>query len=84
MSGNTEFDELRERVAAHRPSDIDAYGVTNPPEFFAVVTEAFFEKGAELKRNHHELYDDFYRQDPASDAPVPAIASGPAAPEAPA
>jgi len=66
-----EYEELLERVAAHRPSDIDAYGATSPAEFFAVVTEAFFEKGAQLKRNHPELYEvlrTFYRQDPAAAA----------------
>ncbi len=64
-----EYAELLARVEAHRPSDIDAYGATNPAEFFAVVTEAFFEKGASLKRKHPALYDvlaEFYRQDPAA------------------
>lgn len=78
-----ELDELRERIAAHQPSDIDAYGAINPAEFFAVVTEAFFEAGAKLKRNHPELYEvlhAFYRQDPAADTAVPAISPGPALP----
>jgi MtfA peptidase len=78
-----ELDELRERIAAQRPSDIDAYGAINPAEFFAVVTEAFFETGARLKRNHPELYEvlrAFYRQDPAGETAVPAISPGPASP----
>lgn len=29
---------------------MDAYGATNPPEFFAVATEAFFEKPNQLHR----------------------------------
>jgi MtfA peptidase len=48
---------------------IDAYGATNPAEFFAVVTEAFFEIPLQLKSRHPELYEqlqDFYQQDPAS------------------
>jgi Mlc titration factor MtfA (ptsG expression regulator) len=48
---------------------IDAYGATNPAEFFAVVTEAFFEKSLQLKNRHPELYEQmcsFYQQDPAS------------------
>ena len=52
-----------------RDSDIDAYGATNPAEFFAVVTEMFFEKPRPMKRRHPELYDElaaFYRQDPAA------------------
>ena len=63
-----EYDELLERVAAHKPTDIDAYGATSPAEFFAVVTEAFFETGGQLQREHPELYGvlrDFYQQDPA-------------------
>lgn len=69
-----EYQELLERVAAHQPSDIDAYGATNPAEFFAVVTEAFFETGGKLKLKHPELYEvlrAFYRQDPAGDAAHP-------------
>jgi Mlc titration factor MtfA (ptsG expression regulator) len=63
-----EYDELLARIEAHKPSDIDAYGGTNPAEFFAVVTEEFFEQGAKLQRRHPELYEvlrDFYKQDPA-------------------
>lgn len=47
---------------------IDAYGASNPAEFFAVVTEAFFEKPLQLKSHHPELYEQmrsFYLQDPA-------------------
>jgi MtfA peptidase len=64
-----EYTDLLERIEAHRPSDIDGYGATNPAEFFAVLTETFFEQGAKLKRKHPELYAvlaDFYRQDPAA------------------
>jgi Mlc titration factor MtfA (ptsG expression regulator) len=64
-----EYADLLERVHAGKPADIDAYGATSPPEFFAVVTEMFFEKPAELRSRHPELYAalaDFYRQDPAA------------------
>ena len=63
-----EFAELSGRLHAGRPSDIDAYGATSPPEFFAVVTEMFFEKPHQLRKRHPELYAElaaFYRQDPA-------------------
>jgi len=66
-----EYEDLLDRVAAHQPADIDAYGATNPAEFFAVVTEAFFEMGAQLKAKHPDLYEvlrAFYRQDPAGQA----------------
>ena len=48
---------------------IDPYGTTNPAEFFAVVSESFFEVPAELKQEHPKLYEllrDYFRQDPAS------------------
>lgn len=64
-----EFAELSERLHAGRPSDIDAYAATSPPEFFAVVTEMFFEKSHQLKKRHPELYEElaaFYKQDPAA------------------
>jgi Mlc titration factor MtfA (ptsG expression regulator) len=64
-----EYADLREHVHVGRSSDIDDYGATNPAEFFAVVTEMFFERGADLARTHPDLYaqlSGFYKQDPAS------------------
>ncbi len=63
-----EFDRLQRDAAADRPSVLDAYGATNEAEFFAVATEAFFEKPTALERDHPELYAqlrEFYHQDPA-------------------
>jgi Mlc titration factor MtfA (ptsG expression regulator) len=37
-------------------SDINPYGATNDAEFFAVVSEYFFEKPARLEDEHPELY----------------------------
>ena len=48
---------------------IDQYGATDPAEFFAVVTEAFFERPKALRQEHPELYAElqkFFRQDPAA------------------
>jgi len=48
---------------------LDTYGATNPAEFFAVVTEAFFERPKALRAKHPALYEQmrsFYQQDPAS------------------
>lgn len=62
------FSKLRERVAAGRPTFLDAYGATNEAEFFAVATEHFFDEPAAMQRKEPELYAllrDFYRQDPA-------------------
>lgn len=64
-----EFAALCEAAGQGRPTDIDPYGATNPAEFFAVVTEAFFERPAALRGRHPQLYAqlrDFYRQDPLS------------------
>lgn len=42
-------------------SEINPYGATNEAEFFAVVSEYFFEAPHLLKRNHPELYDMLHR-----------------------
>jgi Mlc titration factor MtfA (ptsG expression regulator) len=44
-------------VEAERPTTLDAYGATNPAEFFAVVTEQFFERPEALRAAHPALYD---------------------------
>lgn len=65
----TEYKRLLTKLRQHLPTDLDPYGATNPAEFFAVVTEAFFEQPAQLKALHPLLYDQlrqFYQQDPAS------------------
>jgi len=67
-----EFAALRQAEEAHRPTLIDQYGATNPAEFFAVITEAFFERPHALRTRHPELYAElagFYRQDPSSFVP---------------
>lgn len=47
-----------ERLQRHRrPPVLDPYGAENPAEFFAVVTEAYFQRGALLKKHHAELYE---------------------------
>lgn len=42
-------------------SDINPYGATNKAEFFAVVSEYFFERPKLLKRKHPELYRNLER-----------------------
>jgi MtfA peptidase len=59
---------VRDTELNHRTL-IDEYGATNPAEFFAVVTETFFEKPGQLQSKPPELYlqlQQFYRQDPAT------------------
>ena len=64
-----EYQELVAQLdAGHAPS-IDDYAATNPAEFFAVVTEMFFEQGAQMLHRHPALYEqlkEFYQQDPAA------------------
>ena len=48
---------------------LDPYAAEHLSEFFAVITEAFFENGAETRRRYPEVYRQltlFYRQDPAA------------------
>jgi len=61
------YDALCDDVDHGRPGVLDPYGATNPAEFFAVVTECFFECPRDLKRAHPDLYDvfrEYYCQDP--------------------
>jgi Mlc titration factor MtfA (ptsG expression regulator) len=63
-----EFDALRWRLARGEPGLIDAYGATDPAEFFAVISELFFERPVELAAGHPALYAElrgYYRLDPA-------------------
>jgi MtfA peptidase len=72
------YDALRAGDA--RPP-LQPYGATNPAEFFAVATEAFFDVPVALRDHEPELYDvlrDFYEQDPVSrgGGVIPAIGAG--------
>ncbi len=63
-----EYESLLDALDHHRRTLIDPYGATNAAEFFAVVSELFFEKPKQLEKQHAELYEqlrDFYQQDPA-------------------
>lgn len=61
-----EFDMLRTGGGSDL---LDAYAATNPAEFFAVTTEAFFTRPVALRSDRPDLYAvvaDYYQQDPAS------------------
>lgn len=48
---------------------LDPYGGVDPGEFFAVITEVFFDRPGELQHDKPDLYSvlcDFYCQDPAT------------------
>lgn len=64
-----EYQKLLSALQKNQRTLIDSYGATNLAEFFAVITECFFEKPNQLKAEHPALYDqlkEFYKQDPAS------------------
>ena len=63
------YERLVERVRNRQRTFLDRYGATNPAEFFAVATEAFFEKPVAFRRCQPELYEqlrELYGLDPAS------------------
>lgn len=63
------YQKLVRDVRRNRRTLIDEYGATDPAEFFAVVTETFFELPVQLQLRHPDLYDAmrrYYGQDPAA------------------
>ncbi len=82
-----EYQKLRREEALHAETVLSFYGTKNLAEFFAVATEAFFERPLQLQRERPALYEQlrfFYRQDPAQRVPPDqrppeeAAAAGPA------
>ena len=49
--------EIIKEMKERNRSDINLYGATNDAEFFAVVSEYFFERPDELKEHHPELFE---------------------------
>ena len=64
-----EYQKLTKKASQNKRTLLQHYGATNPAEFFAVATEAFFEKGSQLKRKKPEMYKalkEYYQLDPAN------------------
>lgn len=63
------YQDLKEASKTRDPEPfLDPYGATDPCEFFAVATEAFFEDPLDLEYEHPGLYEElkrFYGLDPA-------------------
>ena len=62
-----EFHRLQQAAYRGDKTLIDQYGATEPAEFFAVVTETFFEKPTQLANEHTALFDElkgYYKVDP--------------------
>lgn len=65
----TEFESLLDGVDRGEHTFLDPYAAEDEAEFFAVATEDFFERPAELRDAHPRLYSllgEFYGLDPAS------------------
>src|SRR6266567_4689123 len=63
----TEFASLRAADETGVATLLDTYGATDPAEFFAVSTEAFFERPRALRAHHPKLYAElrsYFNQDP--------------------
>lgn len=56
-----EYAALRRDMAAGRQGELRAYGATNPAEFFAVATEAYFEQPQMMRTQMPDLYEQLYR-----------------------
>lgn len=64
-----EYSQLLQNVEKQQPTLLDYYGATNPAEFFAVASETFFERAAQLAAEHpamYELLSKYYRVNPLS------------------
>lgn len=64
-----EYERLVDDCRQGRKGFIDCYGATNVGEFFAVLTESFFERPVSLRQHHpatYQVLQDFYQLDPAS------------------
>ncbi len=62
-----EFHHLQAQLSRGQHALIDPYGATNPAEFFAVVTELFYERPAAMARAYPRLFETlsgYYRVDP--------------------
>ncbi|AXS84740.1 zinc-dependent peptidase [Marinobacter sp. Arc7-DN-1] len=61
------YQDLRHSLGHHHKPWLDPYGATEPAEFFAVLTEAFFQQPDHLKKEQPEVYKallGYYRLDP--------------------
>lgn len=61
------FDDFRRRLDADEELPFDAYAAESPAEFFAVLSEVFFEWPEALHESYPAVYEQlraFYRQDP--------------------
>jgi Mlc titration factor MtfA (ptsG expression regulator) len=64
---HAEYTALQERLARGQPGAIDPYAASDPAEFFAVISEMYFEQPSLLAELHPDLFQQLmgcYRVDP--------------------
>lgn len=64
---SAEFAQLQKASAQEQHTLIDEYGASDPAEFFAVVTETFYERPHQMSHRHPALFEQlksYYRVDP--------------------
>ncbi len=62
------YQDFLNQLDSDKRTVLDPYGASEPAEFFAVATEAFFEKPRQLEKKRPELYQElksYYQLDPA-------------------
>jgi hypothetical protein len=67
------YEGFCDAVDRDRETWLDPYAAEAPAEFFAVVSEAFFEAPNEARRRYPDVYEQlrrFYRQDPGARLPT--------------
>lgn len=67
LAFNTAYECLRQDINGGRPTALDSYAADSPAEFFAVVSETFFEKPEQVANAYPMVYQQlqtFYRQNP--------------------
>lgn len=63
------YDDMNRRLDAGEDTEFDPYAAEHPSEFFAVISEAFFETPTQVRDVYPAVYEQlaaFYRQDPAA------------------
>ena len=63
------FEDFQHRCSRGKNIGIDCYGASSPAEFFAVLSEVFFERPEIIHRYYAAVYEQlkqYYRQDPLS------------------
>ena len=61
------FEDFQQQCSSGNDVGIDCYGASSPAEFFAVLSEVFFERPEVIQRHYLDVYEllkQYYRQDP--------------------